>query len=107
MKYQVPKQVKGSHEHASGGSKIQKKSGVPMDVPPAGQISLKVKGYEGRAMKVVITTGYGYGYIQFVMTLRIQSEEGGIFDAQVSSQKEGGYLRPRCKTVGRHELHRY
>ena len=48
-----------------------------MFVPPAGQKSQKVGGYDGRAMKVVITIGYGYGYIQFVMTLRIQSEVGG------------------------------
>ena len=74
----------GFHGCASGGSKISKKSGVPMDVPPAGQKSKKVRGYDGRAMKVVITTGYGYGYIQFVMTLRIQSEVGGISGVYVS-----------------------
>ena len=35
--------VRGCHGHASGGSKILKKSGVPMDMPPAGQKSQKTR----------------------------------------------------------------
>ena len=39
-----PKKVRGSHGHASGGSKIPKKAGVPMGMPPAGQKFQKTSG---------------------------------------------------------------
>ena len=39
-----PKKDRGSHGHASGGSKLPQKTGVPMDMPPAGPTSQKKQG---------------------------------------------------------------
>ena len=53
--------------------------GPKWDPGPNGTRAQMGPGPKWTGISVVIPTGYGYGYIRFVIPLDIQSYEGGIY----------------------------